>query len=69
MQIEFWYRYAAILRGHDMKIFQCTRLRLCNYLMDREFFPYRVEPDPYHIYPAKDMKGNRYLTYLSPFRF
>ena len=40
--------------GHDMKTFKCTRLRLCNYLMDREFFPYRVEPDPgnprYRIY-------------------
>ena len=32
--------------GYDMKTFQCTRLRLCNYLMDRGFFPYRVEPDP-----------------------
>ena len=42
-----------------MKTFQCTRLRLCNYLMDREFFPYCVDPVPYHIYPAKDMKGNR----------
>ena len=37
-----------------MKTFKCTRLRLCNYLMDRGFFPYRVEPDPgnppYKIY-------------------
>ena len=36
-----------------MKTFQCTRLRLCNYLMDRGFFPYRVEPDSnprYQIY-------------------
>lgn len=28
-----------------MKTFVCKRLRLCNYLMDRGFFPYRVEPD------------------------
>lgn len=37
-----------------MKTFKCTRLRLCNYLMDRGFSPYRVEPDPsnprYKIY-------------------
>ena len=41
-----------------MKTFKCTRLRLGNYLMEKGFFPYRVEPDPYQIYPAKDMKGN-----------
>lgn len=37
-----------------MKLFQCSRLRLCNYLMERGFFPVQTEPDPqnprYKIY-------------------
>ena len=41
-----------------MKTFECTRLRLCNYLMDRGFFPYRAEPDSsnphYQVYLFED---------------
>lgn len=37
-----------------MNKFVCKRLRLCNYLMDRGFFPYQVEPDKnntrYNVY-------------------
>lgn len=37
-----------------MKLFRCPRLRLCNYLMERGFFPVQTEPDPqnprYKIY-------------------
>lgn len=37
-----------------METFRCTRLRLCNYLMDKGFFPYKTELDPknpkYRIY-------------------
>ena len=48
-----------------MNKFVCKRLRLCNYLMDRGFFPYQVEPDKnntrYNVYifentPAVDCK-------------
>ena len=29
-----------------MKLFRCSRLRRCNYLMERGFFPIQTEPDP-----------------------
>ena len=54
-----------------MKTFRCTRMRLCNYLMDKGFMPYSIEPDPrnenYHIYlfeetPALTATVVRYLT-------
>lgn len=37
-----------------MKTFQCTRARLCIYLMNKGFLPYQVEPD----------KNPRYKVYL-----
>lgn len=66
MQIWSWYRYAAT----DMKTFQCTRLRLCNYLMDRGFFPYRAEPDNsnqhYQVYLFEDTPALTLRTTILP---
>lgn len=54
-----------------MKTFVCTRMRLCNYLMDKGFFPYEIRPDEqnpkYRIYlfnetPALKAAALRYFS-------
>lgn len=54
-----------------MKTFVCTRMRLCNYLMDKGFYPYEIRPDEqnprYRIYlfnetPALKAAALRYFS-------
>lgn len=54
-----------------MKTFVCQKLRLCTYLVDAGFTPYRIEPDKrnpkYSVFlfektPALDMAVFRYFS-------